>query len=92
MTYTFGKPAKKKHPVRKAFLIAAVAGAALWGDYQYYTPESWKDSAGQKVEEVTGSGWLGEAFGKKAPPQETSIETPAGKLTLTKPPQGPGGP
>lgn len=62
---SFGKPAGSKHPLRKFALIAIFAGAALWGDYQYYTPDSWKDSVGQKVESLTGSELLGEAFGHK---------------------------
>lgn len=87
MASTFGKPAKKKHPFRKFLLIGAFATVALWGDYQYYTPDSWKDKVGQKVEEVTGSTWLGEAFGKAAAKEGATLETPVGTLQYTPPPQ-----
>jgi hypothetical protein len=71
---TYGKPVKN-HRLRNIFLQAALQGAMAFGSYQFFTPDTWKDAIGQKVEHVTGSKVLGHATGTLHPWQKT-IEIP----------------
>lgn len=50
---TFGKPVKKKHPLRNAFLKATLAGVLLFPAYEKYTPQSVQDKVADAVTEVT---------------------------------------
>jgi len=65
---SYGKPGGASR-LKKIFRTAVlgIVLASGWADYQYYTPESTKDSVGAWVEQKTGSELLGKAFGHKTP-------------------------
>jgi hypothetical protein len=76
---TFGKPVQK-HRLKKAFAKATIMGLMVFGSYQYYTPDSWKDAVGKKVEDVTGSERLGHLLSAEKPPAVTvTVQPPAPK-------------
>lgn len=76
---TFGKPVQK-HRLKKAFAKATILGLMTFGSYQYYTPDSWKDAVGDKVESVTGSERLGRLLSSDKPAAVTvTVQPPAPK-------------
>jgi hypothetical protein len=68
------------HKLRNTFLKVAACSVMLFGSYQFYMPDSAKDSIGQKVESVTGSKAVGHVFGTLHP-----WEKPVVQVNLPKP-------
>jgi hypothetical protein len=65
-----------KHGLKKTFLKVALGTALVFGSYQFYTPDSWKDSVGEKVEHLTGSKTVGHAFGTLHPWEKPAVKIP----------------
>ena len=51
---TFGKPVSSNHRLKKAFLKVALGAVLLNGSYQYYAPESTKQSVSDAITDVIG--------------------------------------